>query len=149
LSERGIAVAPRTVTKLLERYDALVALNLPDTDRLQRLTQPPGRGLLALDGLQPDVGQEVLWGLRDGLSGAVLLAKSLLSAAQDDLAALLRQVKQALSVPIAGVISNGQPSIRAAVKQAWPRSPTSSVTSITSAQRPNRSMRWTAMPRKN
>jgi len=69
------------------------------------------------------VGHEVLWVLRDCLSGEVLLAQSLLSAAQDDRAELLRQVKQALSVPIAGVISDGQPSIRAAVQQALPKVP--------------------------
>jgi hypothetical protein len=40
---------------------------------------------LALDGLQPDVGHEVLWVLRDCLSGAVLLARSLLSATQPGL----------------------------------------------------------------
>ena len=81
---RGLAVAPRTVTNLLERYDALVALSLQDTARLRRLTQPQGRGILALDGLQPDVGQDVLWGLRDCRSGAVLLARSGLSAPHPD-----------------------------------------------------------------
>jgi hypothetical protein len=35
---------------------------------------------LALDGLQPDVGHEVLWVVRDCLSGEVLLARSLLRA---------------------------------------------------------------------
>src|SRR5499426_1359348 len=89
LSERGVAVAPRTVTNLLERYDELVALNLTDTDRLQRLTKPQGRVLLALDGLQPDVGHEVLWVLRDCLSGEVLRAQRLLSASHTALAALL------------------------------------------------------------
>ena len=69
--------------------------------------------ILALDGLQPDVGHEVLWVLRDCLSGEVLLARSLLSATQEDLAALLTEVQQALRVPIAGVISDGQLSIRA------------------------------------
>jgi len=78
LIERGLAVAPRTVTNLLERYDELVALSLQDTARLRRLTQLQGRVILALDGLQPDVGQEVLWVLRDCLSGEVLLARSLL-----------------------------------------------------------------------
>ena len=84
LVERGMAVAPRTVTNLLERYDELVALSLQDTARLRRLTQPQGRVILALDGLQPDVGQEVLWVLRDCLSGEVLLARSLLSATHTD-----------------------------------------------------------------
>ncbi len=84
LVARGLAVAPRTVTNLLERYDELVALSLQDTARLRRLTQPQGRVILALDGLQPDVGHEVLWVLRDCLSGEVLLARSLLSATHDD-----------------------------------------------------------------
>jgi hypothetical protein len=35
--------------------------------------------ILALDGLQPDVGHEVLWVIREYLSGEVLLARSLLS----------------------------------------------------------------------
>src|SRR5919198_832175 len=123
LRERGLAIAPRTVTNLLERYDELVALSLQDTARLRRLTQPQGRVILALDGLQPDVGQEVLWVLRDCLSGEVLLARSLLSATHNDLAALIREVKQALEVPIAGVISDGQLSIRRAVAQALPEVP--------------------------
>jgi hypothetical protein len=123
LVERRVAVAPRTVTNLLERYDELVALSLQDTLRLQRITQVRGRVILALDGLQPDVGHEVLWVLRDCLSGEVLLARSLLSATQEDLAHLLHEVKQALQVPIVGVITDGQPSIRAAVSTALPDVP--------------------------
>jgi hypothetical protein len=79
--------------------------------------------ILALDGLQPDVGHEVLWVLRDCLSGEVLLAKSLLSATRDDLAALLSAVKNALPVPITAVVSDGQTSIRKAVAKALPRVP--------------------------
>jgi hypothetical protein len=79
--------------------------------------------ILALDGLQPDKGHEVLWVLRDCLSGAVLLAKSLLGATEEDLAPLIEQVKEALPVPIAGVVSDGQVSIRNAVKTALPGVP--------------------------
>src|ERR687886_114954 len=121
--ERGVAMAPRTVTNLLERYDELVALSLQDTTRLHRITQVRGRVILALDGLQPDVGHEVLWVLRDCLSGEVLLARSLLSATHDDLAHLVQEVQQALPVPIVGVITDGQPSIRAAMAQALPGVP--------------------------
>jgi hypothetical protein len=86
--------------------------------RLRRVTATAGRVVLAIDGLQPDVGHEVLWVIRDVLSGEVLLAKSLLSSCQDDLAKLLREVKDALEVPIAGVVSDGQMSIRKAVAEA-------------------------------
>jgi hypothetical protein len=123
LGQRRVALASRTVLNLLERYDELVALSFTDTTRLQRITAAQGRVILALDGRQPDVGHEVLWGLRDCLSSEVLLARRLLSATQDDLATLLHEVQQALQVPIVGVITDGQPSIRAAVAQALPGVP--------------------------
>ena len=123
LRHRGVAVAPRTVTPLLERYDELLPLSLTDTARLQRITQAQGRGILALDGLHPDVGHEVLWVLRDCLSGEVLLARSLLSATQPDLAVLLRTVQQTVPVPLVGIVSDGQLSIRGAVAEVFPDVP--------------------------
>jgi hypothetical protein len=123
LGTRGVMVSERTVTNLLDRYDELVALSVADNRRLQALAAAQGRVVLALDGLQPDVGHEVLWVLRDCLSGEVLLARSLLSATQDDLAALIKEVQGALPVPIVGVVSDGQHSIRLAVKQALPGVP--------------------------
>ena len=105
LTRRGVPLCVRTVTNLLDRYDELLALSLADTGRLRRVTAAAGRVILAIDGLQPDVGHEVLWVLRDCLSGEVLLARSLLSSTRDDLARLITEVKEALEVPIAGVIS--------------------------------------------
>ena len=79
--------------------------------------------ILAIDGMQPDVGHEVLWVLRDCLAGEVLLARSLLSSTQKDLSALLGEVTEALPVPIRGVISDGQKSIRKAVAKLLPGVP--------------------------
>ena len=123
LTRRGIVVAPRTVTNLLDRYDELHALAATDPARLAPVLEPQGRVLLAIDGLQPDVGHEVLWVVRDCLSGEVLLARSLLSATQHDLADLLGQVAGAVPVPVAGVVSDGQQSIRKAVARALPGVP--------------------------
>jgi hypothetical protein len=123
LRHRGLDIAPRTVTNLLDRYDELLAVTLTDDRRLRGLLAEQGRVILALDGLQPDVGHEVLWVLRDCLSGAVLLAKSLLSARQQDLAELIGPVRDGLSVPIIGVIADGQHAIRKAVAQALPGVP--------------------------
>ncbi|MGU3330825.1 ISNCY family transposase, partial [Methylobacterium mesophilicum] len=75
------------------------------------------------DGLQPDVGHEVLWVLRDCLSGTVLLARSLLSSTAEDLAILLREVVEAVGLPITAVISDGQHSIRKAVAAVLPGVP--------------------------
>jgi hypothetical protein len=123
LLARGLSICERTVTNLLDRYDELLAVSLTDDNRLRKLLTGQERVLLALDGLQPDVGHEVLWVLRDCLSGEVLLARSLLSARQEDLAALLATVRELLPVPVAGVVSDGQQSVRKAVAQALPDVP--------------------------
>jgi hypothetical protein len=47
----------------------------------------------------------------------------LLSATQADLAVLLRAVRQTVQVPIVGVISDGQLSIRGAVAEVFPEVP--------------------------
>src|ERR1700756_2051618 len=115
LTRRGLVVAQRTVTNLLDRYDELRALASADPERLGPLLRDQGRVILAIDGLQPDVGHEVLWVLRDCLSGEVLLAKSLLSATIAALTALLTEVRDALPVNVTGVVSDGQDTIRKAV----------------------------------
>jgi hypothetical protein len=118
LARRGVPICVRSVGNLLDRYDELLALSTSDPRRLRQITAETGQVILAIDGLQPDVGHEVLWVLRDVLSGEVLLARSLLSSTQDDLARLITGVKEALEVPITGVVSDGQDSIRKAVKKA-------------------------------
>jgi hypothetical protein len=123
LRGRGLDIAERTVTHLVQRYEELLALRLADQPRLRDRLLEQGRVLLALDGLQPDVGHEVVWILRDCLSGEVLLARSLLSATQEDLATLLREGQQALPVPIRAVLSDGQHSIRRAVRAVLPSVP--------------------------
>ncbi len=123
LTRQGVVLAERTVTNLLDRYDELKALSTADPRRLGPLLRDQGRAVLALDGLQPDVGHEVLWVLRDCISGEVLLARSLLSATAPDLKVLIGEVRQALPVPITGAISDGQESIRKAVAQALPGVP--------------------------
>jgi hypothetical protein len=123
LRAQGVEIAERSVTNLLDRYDELLATSLTDSARLRALLAAQGRVILALDGLQPDVGHEVLWVVRDCLSGEVLLARSLLSGTATDLAPLLREVTRAVAVPVVGVVSDGQTSIRRAVERALPGVP--------------------------
>jgi hypothetical protein len=123
LQERGVAIAERSVTNLLDRYDELLATRLMERHPLQRLLTKQGRVILALDGLQPDVGHEVLWVIRDCLSGIIVLARSLLSGRAQDLTVLLREAVDAVGVPVIGVISDGQTSIRQAVALVLPGVP--------------------------
>jgi Transposase, Mutator family len=123
LLARGVQLAARTVTDLAQRYEELVALRLADHTRLRDRLAEQERVVLAIDGLQPDRGHEVLWVVRECLSGEVLLARSLLSGAQGDLVSLLREVQAALPVPVGGVISDGQQPLQAAVQLVFPGVP--------------------------
>jgi hypothetical protein len=131
LLAHGVTIAERSVTVLLHRYEELVALCLADAAQLRARLRPQGGVILAVDGLQPDVGHEVLWVVRDVVSGEPLLARSLLGATADDLVPLLEEVRRVLTgsaraeeqIPIRGVISDGQVSIRHAVARALPGVP--------------------------
>jgi hypothetical protein len=123
LVRRGVPICVRSAGNPPGRYDELPALSASDARRLRRITAATGRVVLAIDGLQPDVGHEALWVLRGCLGGAALPAKGLLSSCRDDLAKLLRAVRAALPVPIAGVVADGQTSTRQAVAAALPGAP--------------------------
>ncbi len=123
LCRRGVDVSERTVTNLLDRYEELVALRLSGNAGLRERIKEQGRAVLAIDGLQPDVGHEVLWVVRECLSGEVLLARSLLGGTQADLMPLLGEVADALPVAVVGVVSDGQHAIRKAVASALPGVP--------------------------
>jgi len=123
LCDRGVQIAERTVTHLLQRYEELITVHLADQRRLRDRFKEQGQIVLAIDGLQPDVGHEILWVLRDCLSGEVLLARSLLSACEAGLASLICEVQQVVDVPICGVISDGQRSLRNAVQIVLPDIP--------------------------
>ena len=120
---RQVAVSERTVTNLLDRYDEPLAVALADGRRLRKVLAAQRQVILAIDGLQPDAGPEVRWALRDVLSGEILLARSLPSARQQDLAELLSAAKASCPVPVAGVVSDGQHSIRKAVAAVFPGVP--------------------------
>jgi hypothetical protein len=120
LESKGVRVSERTVSNLLNRYDELVSLQVNDAERIGKIIAGQSQVILAIDGMQPDVGHEVLWVIREVLSGEILLAKPLLSSSSEDLAPLLKQVKHRLSVPISGIVSDGQSSIRKAVAKALP-----------------------------
>lgn len=124
LLERGVRVSERTVTNMLDRYDELLALKVTDTDRIRATVGRQGRAILAIDGLQPDVGHEVLWVVRECLSGEVLLARALLSGSESELAPLMEEVKTALGkFPVVGIVSDGQRSIRNTVASVFPGIP--------------------------
>jgi hypothetical protein len=123
LTRRGVARAPRSVSNLWDRYDEPLALATVDRGRLHALLRKQRRVVLAIEGLRPDIGHEALWVPRDGLSGEVLPAKSMLWATIKDPEPLLSELRQALPAPVKAVASDGQGGIRKAVARALPGVP--------------------------
>jgi hypothetical protein len=123
LEQEGVSLSLRTTQNLLAYYDLLVSLALETLPERAAQLIAQGRVILAIDGLQPDVGHEVLWLVRDVLSGTILCARSLLSSASAELRALIEDAAAALPVPVVAVISDGQNSLHNAVAQALPDVP--------------------------
>src|SRR6266516_6328388 len=126
LQTRDLSISEREVTHLMQRYEELVALRITDQERIKVRLQKQGHVILALDGLQPDVGHEVLWVVRDCLSEEILLARPLLSSTQGDITSLLQEVKrllEPLKVPVKGIISDGEETIGSAVAFVFPEVP--------------------------
>jgi hypothetical protein len=117
-----VQICERTVEHALHRYEELVAVHLHQKERLHQIFEKQGRVILAIDGLQPDVGHEVLWVIREVISGEILGARALLSSSQKEIAVLLREAKELLpeKVEVPGIVSDGQHAIRLAVATVFP-----------------------------
>jgi len=97
---------------------------MTDRERLQPLVQKQGSLILAVDGLKPGVGARASsgWFVIVSQANFCLLGHGS-SEREADLVTLLKEVRDAFSVPIRGVISDGQKSIRNAVATAFPGIP--------------------------
>ncbi len=123
LKEKGVNICQRSVSNVLDRYDELISVSLTDENRIKQLLGSQKQVILAIDGLQPQVGHEVLWVIRDCISESILLARSLLSSRAEDISKMLCEVVTALPQTITAVVSDGQISIRNAVETALPGTP--------------------------
>ena len=148
LARRGVPICVRSVGNLLDRYDELLALSLSDAERLRRITAAAGRVILAIDGLQPDVGHEVLWVLRDvpqrrGPAGPEPAVLDPGRPGQAD----RRGQGGAGGADRRGGLRRPGLDPQGGARRPSTACPTSSATSTTSARRPSRSTRPTATPR--
>jgi hypothetical protein len=118
-----LQISERHVQNLIEVYLALLRASQRDPrEALAQIVKDHGGIVLSLDGLQPEKGNEQLWIVREVLSGTVLCGENLRSASEDGLADLLRPIAQ-LELPVLGVVSDAQESIRGAVSTVFPKVP--------------------------
>lgn len=117
----SMSISEREVQYLIETYMLLIAGVKQEPDYLDNVISPEGI-ILSIDGIQPEKGNEVLYILRDVLSGEVLHAKNLLSSDAESIKGIIQPVID-LGYPILGVVSDGQQSIRIAISELLPGIP--------------------------
>lgn len=123
LLSRNIQVSQRQTLHLWQEYLALVRASLPQQiERIQPEVTSNGGILLSVDGVQPEKGNDVLWVVREVLTGQVLAAKLLETSKKSSLEALLRPVSE-LGWNVLGVISDKQESLVQAIAAVFPGVP--------------------------
>jgi hypothetical protein len=121
--ETPVVISERHVQHLLEVYLALLRASSQDlTARFGPVAREHGGLILSVDGLQPERGNEQLRVVRELHSGDVVAATDLQQASAPFLVALLRPIAAA-GLPVLGVASDAQRSLRRAVAEAFPGVP--------------------------
>lgn len=122
-AQAGLTISERHVQNLLEVYLALLRASGQELGaRLGPVAQEHGGLILSLDGLQPEQGNEQLWVVREVQSGLIVAAANLQQASAPSLVPLLQPLARS-GLPVRGVISDAQESIRVAVAAVFPGVP--------------------------
>src|SRR2546427_2334038 len=124
LAPLGVRISRREILYLFEAYCTLLRASREVKDDQQWLSQVKKNGgiIVAVDGIQPEKGNETVYVVRDTLTGRVLAAEQVTSSETAVMKALLAPVV-ALGVPVLGTITDAQESELQAVEQLWPEVP--------------------------
>jgi hypothetical protein len=121
LSEQ-CSISIKEIELLCEVFLSLVTTKAASDPKIREELREQGGIVLSIDGVQPEKGNEILYLLRDVISGRVLIARNLLSSATSEIEALFDEVK-AMGVPIIGLVSDKQHSFVAAAARSFPNIP--------------------------
>lgn len=78
--------------------------------------------IISIDGIQPDIGNETMYLVRDVLTGRVLVAENVTESSTTMIKSLLAPVV-ALGLPVIGAISDAQDALGKAIEELWPDIP--------------------------
>ena len=124
LEPLGVRISRREILYLFEAYCSLLRATSMVKDDQEWLAQVEKNGgiIVAVDGIQPEKGNETVYLVRDALTGRVLAAENVMSSETAVMKALLSPVA-ALDVKVLGTITDAQESELMAVAQLWPEVP--------------------------
>lgn len=120
----ALSISRREVLYLFDAYCTLLRAGaaVADDQEWREQVQHNGGLIISIDGIQPDIGNETVYLVRDVVTTRVLAAANVTSSETAVIKALLAPVV-ALALPVLGVISDAQESLVKAIAQLWPASP--------------------------
>jgi hypothetical protein len=120
----GVSISRRESLYLFDAYCTLLKASSEAKADLSWLAQVEANGgiIVAVDGIQPDRGNETIYLVRAALTGRMLVAENVLSKVPEVMNALLTPVTT-LGVKVLGTITDAQESEVRAVEQLWPDVP--------------------------
>lgn len=122
--EERIPISERQVLNLLANFLALLRAAQPaKVAKLHTQWQALGGLVLSMDGMQPEKGNPALYVVREVQLDVTLVAEILETGDHQTLATELLEPIQDWGLPVKGIISDAQESIRMAVAQVWPGKP--------------------------
>jgi hypothetical protein len=119
-----VSISERQILNLLADFLALIRAGQPaKVAQLRPHWQKLGGLVLSIDGMQPEKGNPALYVVREVQTDVTLMAEILETADHQTLATDLLEPIKAWGLPVKGIISDAQESIRLAVAQVWPTQP--------------------------
>jgi hypothetical protein len=122
--QKWVVISERQILNLLANFLALLrAGQAAKIAGLGSQWQALGGLVLAIDGMQPEKGSPALYVVREAQLGITLRAEKLERADHQTIATELLEPIKAWGLPVKGVVSDAQESIRLAVAQVYPDKP--------------------------
>lgn len=118
----SVRTSERGVEDLFNLFVALTTKDLRKDEDLRAKLVKQGRVVLSIDAAKPERDGESLWLIRDNISEEVLMGFVAHNIDAEALAEKIREVAS-VGIPIAGVVSDGEPVIVDAVELALPGTP--------------------------
>jgi len=120
IEKYGVSISERNIQNLYEVYCMLLKISAPSAlEQIKDQIRNQGGLVIALDGIQPQKGNETLYVIREVTTGTVLTAKAVQNSNTANMVKVLEEVA-ALGEKVLAVISDAQVSIRLAVKEVFP-----------------------------
>ncbi len=127
LKNYQISMSRRNVMYLFEAYCALLKAasqnqNDPSFQAWLEQVKKNGGCIVSLDGIQPDKGNETIYLVREVSTGRLIHAQNVITSDEKTIKKVLSKVVE-LDVPVVGIISDAQQSLREAIASLWPDVP--------------------------